>query len=241
MFFREDENPRWVDLKFSVWLFALSLGLVGLTTQVRAQDIVTAVQFFNQVSERYGAVKDYTANIAVQQGRERMSGVVYYRTPNLIRIDFSYPDHMVIDSDGHVLTVYLPRYAVTFTQALKKRSEAAVASMASHQGLNLLRQSYSIAYLNGPEPEALDEKDPEKVVKLRLSWREGTEAFKYLEIDVGQNGFIRRISGITAASVSVQFDFTNIRTNLGISQNQFAYDSPPTSNVINNFLFDPEK
>ena len=228
-------------MKFSLWLFALSLSFLGLSAPAQAQDIVTAVQFFNQVSERYGAVKDYSANIAVQQGREHMTGVLYYRSPNMIRINFNYPDHMVINSDGHVLTVYLPRYSVTFTQALKKHSEAAVASMASHQGLNLLRQSYSIAYLNGPEPEALDDKTPEKVVKLRLSWREGTEAFKYLELDIGQNGFIRRISGITAASVSVQFDFTNIQTNLGISQNQFAYDSPPTSNVINNFLFDPEK
>ena len=230
-------------MKVSVrWFITLCTGLIlGGPAFLSAQDIITAYKFFDSVSARYGAAKDYTADISIHQGREKMYGVLYYKSPNKIRINFTYPSHQVICSDGKVLTVYLPRYSVTFTQALKKRSEAAIASMASHQGLTLLKQSYSIAYLNGPNPEPLDEKDKEPVVKLRLSYRTGSEAFTSLEIDVGQNGFIRRIKGVTAASVEVQFDFTKIQTDIGLANNMFEYDSPPTSNVINNFLFDPEK
>jgi outer membrane lipoprotein-sorting protein len=205
-----------------------------------AQDIVTASRYFDTVSEKYGSVADYTARVAIQQGKTSMDGTIFYKNPNKLRIEFSNPAGQVINSDGKTLTVFLPRYSVAFTQELKKRSDAAIAAMASKQGLNLLKSSYSIGYVVGPEPVPLDGNAGENVVKLRLTWRSGSQAFRELELSVNQAGFIRRIVGITAAQQTIQFDFTSIRTNIGIPDNRFDYDSPPTANMIHNFLFAPE-
>jgi outer membrane lipoprotein-sorting protein len=216
------------------------LALIFVSSGLYSQEIVTASQYFNQVSDRYGALTDYSAQISIQQGKEFLQGMIYYRSPNRMRIDFTSPSNMVINTDGKLLTVYLPKYSVSFTQELKKRSDASLAAMASRQGLVLLKNNYSIGYAIGPEPVPLDDKSPDKVVKLKLTWRSGGQAFRQLEIDVGQNGFIRRITGVTVALVNVQFDFSNIKPNTGIPDSRFSYDSPPTSNVINNFLFEPE-
>lgn len=220
---------RWLLVPMTFLAFSLS-----------AQDIVTAAQFFNTVSDKYGAVSDYTAKISILQGKTTMDGTIYYKNPNHLQIEFSNPADQVINSDGTTLTVYLPRYNVAFAQSLKKRSDAAVAAMASKQGLTLLKSSYSISYVTSPDLVPLDGNSGEQVTKLKLTWRSGNQAFRQLEVSVGKDGFIRRIVGTTAAQQTIQFDFTNIRTNVGIPDSRFAYDSPPTANLIHNFLYDPE-
>ncbi len=218
----------------------LAVSLFFLPLAVSAQDIVTAAKFFDSVSETYGSVSDYSAKVSILQGKTQMDGTILYRNPNKLRIEFSNPAGQVINSDGKTLTVFLPRYSVAFAQDLKKRSDAAIAAMASKQGLNLLKSSYSISYVTGPEPTPLDGTTGEAVTKLKLTWRSGSQAFRQLELSVGANGFIRRIVGVTASQVTIQFDFTGIKTNIGIPDNRFDYDSPPTANMIRNFLFEPE-
>ena len=218
----------------------LAVLLLFLPLTLSGQDIVTAAQYFNTVSEKYGSVADYSARVSILQGKTSMEGNLLYRNPNKLRIEFTNPSGQVINSDGKTLTVFLPRYSVAFTQELKKRSEAAIAAMASKQGLNLLKSSYSISYVTGPAPTPLDGTTGENVVKLKLTWRSGSQAFRQLELSVSNNGFIRRIVGITAAQQTIQFDFTSIKTNIGIPDNRFDYDSPPTANMIHNFLFEPE-
>jgi len=217
---------------------ATLLFLLPLT--VSAQDIVTASRYFDTVSDKYGSVADYTAKVSIVQGKTTMDGLLLYKNPNKMRIEFSNPAGQVINSDGKTLTVFLPRYSVAFSQALKKRSDAAVAAMASKQGLNLLKASYSIGYVIGPDPVPLDGTVGENVVKLKLTWRSGTQAYRQLEISVAANGFIRRIVGVTGGQQTLQFDFSSIKTNIGIPDNRFDYDSPPTANMIHNFLFEPE-
>lgn len=214
--------------------------LVLFPFAVQAQDIVTASKYFDTVSEKYGSVIDYSAKVSIAQGKTTMEGTLLYKNPNKLRIEFSNPSGQVINSDGKTLTVFLPRYSVAFTQDLKKRSDAAIAAMASRQGLNLLKSSYSIGYVTSPDPEPLDGTSGESVVKLKLTWRSGSQAYRQLEISVGANGFIRRIVGITGGQQTLQFDFTSIRTNIGIPDTRFDYDSPPTANMIHNFLFEPE-
>lgn len=219
------------------WLLLVSFFLPSLAF---GQDIVTAAQYFNTVSEKYGTVADYSANVTILQGKTSMDGIILYKNPNKMRIEFSNPAGQVINSDGKTLTVYLPRYSVAFAQELKKRSDAAIAAMASKQGLNLLKSSYSISYVQVPTPVPLDGTAGESVVKLKLTWRSGSQAFRQLEISVAANGFIRRIVGLTASQQTIQFDFTSIKTNIGIPDTRFDYDSPPTANMIHNFLFEPE-
>jgi len=80
--------------------------------------------------------------------------------------------------------------------------------------------------------------ESEEVVRLRLGRRVISEGFRELILSVSsETKLIRRIEGTTIAGGHVQFDFTNIRTNQGIPEMRFIYDSPPSAYMYNNFLF----
>lgn len=217
----------------------LSLLLLG-TGLLAAQEILTATDYFDSISEQYGAVNDYQADIVISREEEEMKGILYYKNPNLLRIDFIEPEEQVLAIDGKQLTIYLPQHSVIMQQQLKRHSSATIATMASSQGLHLLRSNYSIAYLEGPEPVPLEEGSREMVVKLKLVGRSTNAGFRQLEVSVGENGLIRRIIGVTLGYEDLQFDFKNLVINRGIPDARFNYESPASANVFDNFLFEPE-
>lgn len=220
-------------------LIALSISLHG-----QDQDIQTATAFFDELSNRYGAIEDYTADLTVTTEDSELIGTIEYRIPNQMRIDFEEPTGQVMVSDGETLQVYIPQHNVTLEQSLQRRTDADIATMANEQGLTLLRDNYSIAFLNSPAPVPLDEEDEsddaEMVTKLRLNWRTTDQGFRQLIISITEDFLIRRIVGINANYEEVQFDFENLRINEGIPETRFDYEAPSSANTFSNFLFEGE-
>jgi outer membrane lipoprotein-sorting protein len=212
--------------------------IAGLSHFPIQGQILTATDLFNQVSERYATFNDYSAQVAISQGGSVMLGNLIYRSPNLVRIDFFEPRGQVIVSDGKTLTVYVPSYAVTFTQELGRGDN--VSGLATGQGLRILRNNYSIAYADSPSPQPLQANSTEMVTKLRLTWKSSGEAFRQIDLAISENGLIRRITGVTVNYRTVQMDFTNIEPNKGIGAGRFQYEPPPNANRIHNYLFEPD-
>lgn len=220
----------------------IGLLFAGIAISLPAQQIQTATAFFDQVSQRYGEVDDYIADLTVISDDSTLRGTLEYRIPNQIRIDFEEPVGQVLVSDGENLQVYIPQYNVVLQQSLRRRSNADLATLANEQGLNLLRQNYSIAFLDSPTPVRLDENDEtsELVTKLRLNWRTTDQGFRQLIISIDSDLLIRRIVGVTANYEEVQFDFEDLRINQGIPDTRFDYEAPSSANNFNNFLFEGE-
>lgn|GEM_PF-350504 len=201
----------------------------------------TAEKFFNSVSDEYGDVSDYKAYITITKGNDISSGEMYYKTPNLMRIDFDSPKDQVLVVNNEQLELYIPDFRVSFKQKLKKHNSATLASMVSDQGLELLKRNYSMRYLVGPDPVPLEEDSLEMVVKLKLTWNSQSEGFRELEMSINSDDkTIRRIIGVTGSHETIQFDFENIDTLTSIPDVIFEYDSPSEGNSIENFLFEPE-
>lgn len=213
----------------ALWLAALP---------VTSQQVVTAESFFETVSAAYRGIVDYQAEIRITQGEGVMEGTLSYKSPNLLRIDFSQPAGQVIVSDGARLTVYYPALDVVFEQALRGRGS--VAGLASRQGLHHLQSNYAIAYLEEPAPVALEPGSNERVVKLRLTSRATSEGFRQLEIAVSPSNLIRRITGVTVGFQEHRLDFLAIRTNQNIPDGRFNYEPPPSANIYRDFLFESE-
>lgn len=205
-----------------------------------SQEIITAERYLDMVSERYGGIRDYEAKIVIRSGNNEMFGTLSHLVPSFLRIDFTTPAEQVILFDGELLTVYLPEYRAILNQAITsgRRSGAAGASLATAQGLTLLRRNYIPAFVTGPSPQPLETGSDEMVVKLRLSRRSISEGFReiILSIDPASH-LIRRIEGRTIADGLVRFDFSSMALNQGIPEQRFIYDSPASANLYNNFLF----
>lgn len=206
--------------------------------------MVTAVNFFENISDYYGDVFDYEAELRITQtvgeGEVVSSGVIYYKNPNLLRIEFTDPEDQIICATGENLMIYLPSQVVVMTQKLQRHNDATLASMVSSQGLELLEKGYSIGYLEGPDPVPLEEGSEELVTKLKLEWRTTEQGFRQIEMSVGANNLIRRMKALTAEMEEVQFDFRNIVINQSIPDARFDYEAPASAYEIKNFLFEPE-
>jgi outer membrane lipoprotein-sorting protein len=224
-------------LKMGISLFFLVILNFNL---LYGQEIVTAVKYLDMVSETYGAIKDYEANIAIRSGGSDMTGRVSHLSPSFLRIDFTRPADQVIVFNGELLTIYLPEFRAVLNQTVSqsRRPGASGASMASAQGLTMLKRNYVPSFVTGPNPEPLDSNSQERVVKLRLTRSSVSEGFREIILSINPDTkLIRRIDARTLAEGEVRFEFTNVKINQGIPEQRFIYDSPASANMYNNFLF----
>ncbi len=223
--------------KFYIFICLIIFPVLFSAAQER---IVTANEYLNFVSAQYGSIEDYEAKVTITKGKEKMSGIIYYKTPSLLRINFDNPKEQVLVVDKEKLVIYIPKYRVIMQQKLKKKGGVSGAGMASREGLRILKRNYIVSYLESPDFVPLDEGSTEMVKKLKFVWRTADEGFRQLIMSVGEDNLIRRMVCVTADYTEMQFDFTDIKTNEGIPDTRFEYDSPASANVFENFLFEAE-
>lgn len=219
--------------------FLCALACIALAT-ASAQSILTAAAFFQTVSARYGEIQDYEASADIKAGRQNMEGKISFKRPDLLRIDFSNPENQVITYNGDTLTIYLPGSDAVLQQVVEKSSASASggANLATPQGLSLMSRYYTVAYEVGQDAVPLEEGSDELVVKLVLSRRNTSEAFRFIKLAVMPDSkLIRRIEAVTPQGETFSFNFTNYVINSGISDQRFLYDPPSSANYYNNFLF----
>jgi outer membrane lipoprotein-sorting protein len=207
------------------------------SVSLNADEFLTPKEYLDKVSKRFGELNDMEAAISLKdtQSEEEMKGVLAYKNPNRIRIDFSKPTQQVLVSDGEDLLVYIPMYSYVLEQRLKRKSKDTLLLMTRQQGLESLKNKYSVAYVVGPRPVPLDDTMPEKVIKLKFF--SSAASYRQLEIAFTEDGLIRRITG-TTLNKTVVLDLTNIKVNKNMPDNRFKYSAPSNANVYRDFLFE---
>jgi len=203
--------------------------------------IITANDYLNTVAAAYAEITDYEAKVTITKEKEVMTGVLYYKNPSLLRINFEQPEDQVLVVDKEKLVIHIPKYRVTMSQKLKKGAGiTGGAVLAGSEGLKLLKRNYTVAYLESPDYVPLDEGSEDLVIKLKFEWRSSDEGFRQIILSVDQNNLIRRLIGVTSDYAEIRFDFADIKTNQSIPDTRFEYDSPASANTFENFLFEAE-
>lgn len=205
-------------------------------TSVFAQNITTASAYFKSVSEYYGTLKDYEVDFEIKMDKQETAGVLSFKAPDLLRMDYTNPKEQVIVFNGELLTVYLPNSDAILQQQVQDNGSA--VSLSTPQGLALLSRYYTVAYETGQNAEPLEEGSDEMVIKFILSRKSTAEAFRYIKVAVTESSnLIRRIEAVTPKGEEFIFNFYDYKLNQGITDQRFIYDAPPSANNINNFLF----
>ena len=218
-----------------IYSFIISMFLV-MGTSVFAQNITTASAYFKSVSEYYGTLKDYEVDFEIKMDKQETAGVLSFKAPDLLRMDYTNPKEQVIVFNGELLTVYLPNSDAILQQQVQDNGSA--VSLSTPQGLALLSRYYTVAYETGQNAEPLEEGSDEMVIKFILSRKSTAEAFRYIKIAVtASSNLIRRIEAVTPKGEEFIFNFYDYKLDQGITDQRFIYDAPPSANNINNFLF----
>lgn len=225
--------------KQNIQFALITLILMVLTCfQLTAQNITTAASFFKSISEYYGTIADYEADMAITAGRNKMQGHVSFKRPNLLRIDFTNPQEQVILFNGDMLTIHLPRISSNLKQSVPTSTDQAGMNLATPQGLALMNRYYSVAYEVGQDPVPLSESNPEQVIKLVLYPRNSSEGFRRIKLAITPSTkLIRQVEAITTQGQTFVFYFSNYAVNQNLPDQRFVYDAPSDANNFNNFLF----
>ena len=212
--------------------------MIASSLALPAQSITTAASFFQSVSERYGTLTDYEADMDITAGRSKMQGHVSFKRPNLLRIDFTNPQEQVILFNGDMLTIHLPGISSNLKQSVPASTDQAGMNLATPQGLALMSRYYSVAYEVGQDPVPLNESNPEQVVKLVLYPRNSSEGFRRIKLAITpETKLIRQVEALTTQGQTFVFYFYNYAVNQNIPDQRFVYDAPSDANNFNNFLF----
>lgn len=216
------------------YVLCCALALVAALTS--AQEITTAQQFFQRVSEAFGGVNDYSCRFTLTRGDTVSTGSLYYKKPNLLRLDYATPAGQAILSDGKDLWVYIPSANLLLHQELKSRSAAELESMASAKALRMFQDGYDISYLDQPGPVALGPDSTEQVTKLRLTRSSSREMYREIILSIGPNMLIRRLEGTLEDHTEIVMDYANIRVNQGVPNSRFQEDDWADAAREDNFL-----
>ncbi len=215
----------------------LSICALFFISVLSAQSITTASAYFKTISEYYASLQDYEVDFEITVEKKESAGVLSYKAPDLLRLDYSNPKDQVICFNGDLLTVYLPEASAVLMQQTSKENSAA-ANLATGQGLALMSRYYTVSYETGQAAEPLDEGSDEMVVKFILTKKTASEAFRYIKLCVNESTkLIRRVEAVTSKGETFLFNFYDYRINTGISEQRFVYDAPSSANNYNNFLY----
>ena len=210
--------------------------MLSISAALFAQNITTASAYFKIISEYYGTIKDYEVDFETRVEKTEAAGRLSFKSPDLLRMDYSTPENQVICFNGDMLTIYLPDSSAVLQQSVTQDNTG--ASLATPQGLSLLSRYYSVAYETGQDAEALEDGSDEMVVKFILSRKSASEAFRYIKIAVNPSTkLIRRVEAVTPKGETLIFNFYDYKLNQDITDQRFIYDPPSSANNINNFLF----
>ena len=217
----------------------ISFCALFVSTVLFAQNITTASAYFKTISEYYGTIKDYEVDFEIKIEKTESAGKLSFKAPNLVRMDYTNPPEQVICFNGDILTIYIkePAEAVLQQQVSPDGTNSA-ASLTTPQGLSLMSRYYTVAYETGQNPEPLEEGSDEKVVKLILTRKSASEAFRYIKLAINNDTkLIRRIEAVTPKGEEFVFNFFDYALNQNLSEQRFVYDAPSSANNYNNFLF----
>jgi outer membrane lipoprotein-sorting protein len=208
--------------------------LLAVTVLAPAQDIVTAQEFFGKVSAEFGAIKDYSCDFTYTREESISTGKMYYRAPNLLRMDYAAPKGQVLLMDGEALQVLIPSLGLILRQAFSKST--ARQDLASAVGLRMLSEGYEIAYLDAPGLVPLDEGSREQVTKLKLTRRSASEMYREIVLSISKDFLIRRWEGTLEDRTVVAMDYVNIRLDQNLPASKFNDEAWPDANVYDDFL-----
>ena len=217
----------------------ISFCALFISTVLFAQNITTASAYFKTISEYYGTIKDYEVDFEIKIEKTESAGKLSFKAPNLVRMDYTNPEEQVICFNGDILTIYIKEPAeAVLQQQVNPDSTSNTASLTTPQGLSLMSRYYTVAYETGQNPEPLEEGSDEMVVKLILTRKSASEAFRYIKLAINaETKLIRRIEAVTPKGEEFVFNFFDYVLNQNLSEQRFVYDAPSSANNYNNFLF----
>ncbi|OHD12825.1 MAG: hypothetical protein A2Y34_01665 [Spirochaetes bacterium GWC1_27_15] len=227
--------------KFIILFFIFSICFI-----FSEEELISGKELLQRFSNNFKAnVKDYEAEIKWTLDANLQKGIVYFKNPQKLRINFTEPQGQVICTNGYMLWVYIDYLNLILKQEIlekdkSKTNDGKTQTIVNPVLLNIVGYDkflteYSIEY-DGVKTK-VDYKDGTKVYKFKLlRWRSSKSGFNVIYLTIQEDGLIRRVEGITATYKRIILELDNIKLNNNVSDLVFNYEPPAHANTVENFI-----
>lgn len=228
------------------WLRAASLILAVVFLSVGPAgayrfEFTTVSDVAKKVRERFAAVESYQANFKIvseKMGKKSyQNGVVKYKSPNKMLVDFVQPYGQKIIATGNTMWIYIPSMNVVAEQDLKSQSDSLFSSNTK-SGLQRLFTKYHYKFASREQPER--QPDGSKRYTMMLQQKESRSGYRNLKLWISEDYLITKAAGETSTGKKVEIEFTDIRTDVDHPAGIFKFDIPSRVRVIKNPMISEE-
>ena len=264
----KDENLKQINriLALQIWrdfsdIFTIVTIFICINILHSQEELLSAKTLLEKLSESFKIdIRALKAEIRLVQGNTTSTGVLYFKNPQKIRINFTEPPNQVICSNGYELWVYIPYLNIVLHQDIlererikdyendekinkenKEKKEIKEPEIITNPillnpvGLDKFLTEYSIEYHE--TKEKINYKDNTKVYKLKLiRWRSTKHGFNVIYLIIQENGIIRKVSGVTASYKQIILELDKIELNTNISDLKFNYEPPAHTSTVDDFI-----
>ncbi|OFV90107.1 MAG: hypothetical protein A3G76_16630 [Acidobacteria bacterium RIFCSPLOWO2_12_FULL_65_11] len=207
-------------------VFAAALGMHGRAADQTAPELAQALQ------RRYDAIRDFSADfVHTYQGgvlRKQLAerGKVLIKKPGKMRWDYSAPEQKQFVSDGTKIYSYIPAAKEVFVGSVPREDQATTPTLFLTGKGNLTRDfTSSFTDLSGGVPPG------SRALKLVPRSRERDYDWLILAIDPATL-VIRGLVTVDSQGGTSSFAFTNLKENVGLSDNAFVFRIPRGVDVV---------
>ncbi len=221
---------------------ALVIMVLMFTSDVNAYkfDFVTVTDIVNKVKKKFGEIDSYEANFVIvseKMGKKTQNnGDIKYKATDKLLMNFYNPPGQKIVANGKMMWIYIPALNVVAEQDLK--SDTSIFSSGTKMGLKRLFSKYHYKFDSKTQPEP--QKDGTKMYTLLLNQKESRSGFRTLKLWISEDFFITKAMGTTSSGKKVEISFSQIRTNVDLSNGLFKFSIPSMARVIKNPLISEE-
>lgn len=194
--------------------------MVSMPAVSQSERILEVQDVLNRMEDALNRVPGFQANYQLQNGDYTSRGTIVYKSPFFLRMA-SQTDGSMIISNGKVLWVYMPRFAVVAEQDLiTSEREYQLLLTSDREGLRHLRRDYSFQFAPGGRNDA-------NHYILDLRPRVSKIGFKSIRLWVDrETGLTSRVESMTINNRPVNVTFTNLEIKDDIDNNIFWFGVP---------------
>ncbi|OEJ13970.1 hypothetical protein BFL38_04330 [Brachyspira hampsonii] len=224
------------------------LFIILLSIQAHSQ-IMTPEKVVSMISNRFSAIKGFSANFVERNGERVSYGDVITKNPNLFRMQYSSGGNgQSIYCNGETLWIIFPRNNVVAEQKLNYGDSGAIYTP---EGIMRLTTKFNIDFYNERGLVSVNSfndselgiakynssyaaNDNRKAYHMLLTSKQASvdrTGFTKIHLWVDNTGMIIRILGITTTNVPVEYLFTSIRYNPNYEDNNKDFEPEISENM----------
>ena len=211
---------------------ALSAALVVLTAANGGAADPTAPELAQALQRKYDAVKDFSADfVHTYQGgvlKKRLTerGTVLVKKPGKMRWDYTAPEKKQFVSDGAKIYFYIPADKQVIVSTVPPNAEATTPALFL-AGKGRLTSEFTPTFIELPAGLPAGS----RALKLVPKSKQPDYDWLVLAVDPATLA-LRGLVTIDAQGGTSTFAFTNLKQNVGLADNQFAFKIPRGVDVV---------